>query len=93
MAVSGWKLDVRDRAALIDRVLPIWADVIADHVTLEADVGEESDPPAKVNGQIVGQADDGRGVQALVVATDGSTRRPRDYGREVYGYYGVNYSF
>jgi len=75
MAALGWKLDVLDRAALLDRFPPTWPDVIADHVTFGGSAADGGLPP-QVSAQIVGQADDGVGLQALVVAIDGTTGRP-----------------
>jgi hypothetical protein len=38
--------------------------------------GEAERPPTETAGQVVGEADDGAGVQALVVAIGGTTERP-----------------
>ena len=60
--------------ALLDRIPPDWPDVVADHVTLW---GGKGDPAHEVTrAEVVGTAGDGAGVQALVVAIDGTTRRP-----------------
>jgi hypothetical protein len=70
----GWKLDRAQRAALLERFVPLWLDVIADHVTLES---QTSAPlPGDVEAAIVGEARDDDGLQALVVAIDGTTDRP-----------------
>ena len=70
----GWKLDREQRAALLDAYPPRYAHVIADHVTLSVSGAE---PPAQAgDAVIVGRADDGVGVEALVVAINGSTARP-----------------
>jgi hypothetical protein len=75
MAVSGWKLDPQQRAALLERFPPRWPDVIADHVTLNSH--DQTDrAPAPATCSIVGAIDDGKGLQALVVAIDGTTARP-----------------
>ena len=50
--------------------------VVADHVTLQAGASDETPLPRQVEAQIVGQADDGEGVQCLVVEIDGTTDRP-----------------
>lgn len=76
MAVIGWKLDREDRAALLDRFPPEWPDVDADHITLDAGADEDTPLPGEVRAEIVGSADDGRGLQAMVVAVDGTTDRP-----------------
>lgn len=73
MSVNGWKLDRTEREALLRRLPPRYGEPAADHVTLQ--VGEESLPP-EVSAQIIGRADDGDGVEAMVVALDGSTDRP-----------------
>lgn len=36
MVVTGWKLNERKRARLVERFPPEWSRVIADHVTLDA---------------------------------------------------------
>ena len=70
----GWKLDRQQRDALLELFPPLWPDVIADHVTLES--GPDSDLPGPVRATIVGEVSDGEGLQAMVVAIDGSTDRP-----------------
>lgn len=70
----GWLLDEADRATLLARFPPAWPDVIAHHVTLAS---ASSDPlPAAIAGEVVGQVNDGEGLQALVVAIHGTTDRP-----------------
>ncbi|HVJ01563.1 MAG TPA: hypothetical protein VM662_05230 [Sphingomonas sp.] len=70
----GWLLDERDRAALLDRFPPAWPDVIAHHVTLASKT--DAPLPTATGGEVVGQVNDGEGLQALVVAIDGTTDRP-----------------
>lgn len=71
---SGWKLDKVQRERLLAAHPPVYPIVVADHVTVSISAPE---PPKEVgNAFIVGYADDGTGVQALVVAIDGSTTRP-----------------
>ena len=71
----GWLLDPDDRQTLIGRFSPRYAHVVAHHVTLK--FGDcEARPPIETEGQVVGEADDGAGVQALVVAISGTTDRP-----------------
>jgi hypothetical protein len=45
-------------------------------VTLQHNAPPEVPLPAPTQGEVVGWTDDGAGVQALVVAIDGSTDRP-----------------
>jgi hypothetical protein len=76
MAVIGWKLDEIERAELLERFPPHWPDVIADHVTLDAEVPEDHALPTETAGAIMGGIDDGEGLQAMVVAISGTTDRP-----------------
>ena len=74
-SVIGWKLDREQRRALLEQFEPQYEEPIADHVTLE--VRAHSKPlPDPVKSEIVGRSDDGKGVQAMVVAIDGTTDRP-----------------
>jgi hypothetical protein len=72
---TGWALDERDRERLLARFPPRYPRVVADHVTLAF---RPSRPrlPAETEGEVVGEADDGSGVQALVVRIGGATDRP-----------------
>ena len=74
-SVIGWKLDRGDRNALLARFPPRYPDVIADHVTLQTDAGREP-LPDPVDAIIVGKADDGDGLECMVVTIDGTTHRP-----------------
>jgi hypothetical protein len=72
---TGWLLDPAEREALLARFPPRYETVVAHHVTLK--FGDEAaEPPGEVVAEIVGEADDGQGVQALAVAIDGGTARP-----------------
>jgi hypothetical protein len=74
--VTGWKLDRDERDALIARFPPRYANMVADHVTLRVDTGPLTPLPRAVEARLVGHADDGRGVECMVVAIDGATDRP-----------------
>lgn len=72
--ILGWKLDPDDRGALLARFPPRYPRTVADHVTH----GRKSEaPPMPRVGQamVIGRADDGRGVEALVVALNGTSDR------------------
>jgi len=71
----GWALDRGERETLLARFPPRYARAVADHVTLAF---EPAAPklPLETMGEIVGEADDGSGVQALVVRIGGTTDRP-----------------
>jgi len=76
MPTTGWMLDKAERRELLKRFPPEWPDVIADHVTLDARAEPDAGPPQMTSAEIVGGINDGEGVQAMVVAIDGSTDRP-----------------
>jgi hypothetical protein len=72
---TGWLVRPEDREALLARFPPRYPEVVAHHVTLK--FGDCAAPPPEATfGKIVGEADDGAGVQALVVAIGGTTDRP-----------------
>ena len=74
---TGWKLDPECRETLLSRFPPRYDRIVADHVTRHSkhDPGAVA-PPVIAHARIVGRADDGIGVEAMVVALDGSTTRP-----------------
>ena len=74
--VTGWKLDSGDRERLLARFPPLFPNVVADHVTLRTGTDHATPLPRQQHAEVVGQIDDGRGVQALVVRIDGATARP-----------------
>ena len=75
-SVIGWKLDRDQRKELLQQFPPRYANVDADHVTLRTEAADDSALPDEFFGEIVGRADDGRGVEAMVVAIGGTTDRP-----------------
>jgi hypothetical protein len=72
----GWTLDRDQRRALLKRFPPRYAKAVADHVTFLTRVAPDALPPPEANAAIVGRADDDSGVEAMVVAMEGETRRP-----------------
>jgi hypothetical protein len=74
--VIGWRLDSADREALLTRFPPSWPNVVAEHVTLASGVGADAPLPSANSGEVVGEVDDGAGLQALVVEIGGTTERP-----------------
>jgi len=73
--IAGWKLDRGQRAELLQQFPPRYPNVDADHVTLKYAAGQAPLPEERV-GEIVGRADDGSGVEAMVVRIGGTTDRP-----------------
>ena len=76
-SVLGWKLDRAERDDLLRRFPPRYARAIADHVTFEAAASPDAPLPGPApDAEIVGRADDGKGVEAMVVRLGGTTDRP-----------------
>ena len=74
-SVIGWKLDRGQREELLRRFPPRYPDAIADHVTLRSNAKGDPLPPP-VDARIVGHADDGDSLEAMVVTVDGTPDRP-----------------
>jgi hypothetical protein len=74
--VIGWALDREERVELLLQFPPAYPNVVADHVTLIARVARDAALPDIVHGEIIGRADDGAGVEAMVVRIEGTTDRP-----------------
>jgi hypothetical protein len=74
--VTGWKLPGSEREPLLQRFPPKYHNVIADHVTLRIGATPATPLPRKPSARIVGRADDGHGLDCLVVELDGTTDRP-----------------
>ena len=74
--VTGWKLPSEERPSLLERFPPKYENVVADHVTLRVGANPETPLPRDVAAEIVGRANDGAGVECLVVSIDGTTDRP-----------------
>lgn len=74
-AFVGWRLDPRDQEALLARFPPRYDRIVADHVTFAFDPREPTLPRERA-GEVVGETDDGRGVQALVVRIGGVRSAP-----------------
>lgn len=71
---SGWILTEASRASLLARFPPRYAHGVAHHITLPG--LRNGDPlPDPATFTIVGRADDGVGVEAMVVAKGNDTRR------------------
>ena len=75
-SVTGWKLNRDERAQLLERFPPRYAEVDADHVTLRVGASAGTPMPRQVPARIVGRADDGKSLECMVVELDGTTDRP-----------------
>ncbi|NUT01707.1 MAG: hypothetical protein HOP96_12115 [Sphingomonas sp.] len=74
-SVIGWLLADDDREKLLQQFPPRFEKTVAHHVTLQTNAEREPEP-REVKAAIVGRTDDGQGVEAMVVAIDGTTDRP-----------------
>jgi hypothetical protein len=72
----GWKLDRGQRRELLRQFPPKFPNAVADHVTLRSNVAGDAPLPEETQSEIVGRADDGLGVEAMVVSLGGTTDRP-----------------
>lgn len=71
----GWRLAPEDRASLLRRFPPRYREVVADHVTHGHRDKAPALPVIAHGARVVGHADDGTGVEALVVEIDASSAR------------------
>jgi hypothetical protein len=74
-SMIGWKLDGDQRSELLQQFPPYYPRVDADHVTL-GPAPPDAPLPGQAEAEIVGRADDGAGVEAMVVRLNGTTDRP-----------------
>ncbi|NUB14367.1 hypothetical protein GAY28_17805 [Azospirillum brasilense] len=72
----GWALPEAERARLLALFPARYGRTVAHHVTLAHGVGARHPLPTEREGTVLGLADDGESVQALVVAIAGTTDRP-----------------
>jgi hypothetical protein len=73
---TAYVLTDESREMLLEKFPPKYSEVVAHHVTVEFGVPEGTEPPEEAIVKVIGEADSGDGLQALVVSVDGSTRRP-----------------
>lgn len=74
-SIAGWRLSASQRDALLKAFEPRYERTIADHVTLRYGTDSDTPLPTARSGEIIGEVDDGRGVQALIVRIGGTTDR------------------
>lgn len=74
-SVIGWKLDRGQREELLDRLPPRYRDPVADHITLRTNAKGDPLPPP-IDAKIIGHADDGDSLEAMVVSVNGTADRP-----------------
>jgi hypothetical protein len=67
----GWLLPEHERTKLLEIFKPSYPDIIAHHVTFKFGAKQGYPLPTETLGEVVGVADDGDRVQALVVTVGG----------------------
>ena len=76
MADVGRLLHPEGREKLLAAIPPAYQRMVARHVALEGGALPDFPLPGEAEGMVVGVADDGAGVQALVLEIGGTTKRP-----------------
>lgn len=72
---NGWLLPQHERDRLLNVFVPSYERVIAHHCTLKFPATEDDPLPTKRVALVVGVANDGEGVEALVLMIEGTTKR------------------
>lgn len=72
---TAYVLDEQSREALLRRFPPKYSKVIAHHVTVNFGVPSNTPPPPEAVVKVVGYADSGDGLEALVVSINSENRR------------------
>ncbi len=75
MGIYAYKLDEATREGLLAAIPPAYGKVYADHITYQLAKPGESMPELD-KAEIIGIADDGKGLQAAIVRINGSLERP-----------------
>ena len=72
---TAYVLDEQSRERLLAKFPPKYSKVIAHHITVEFGVDSNTPPPPNAEIRVVGHADSGDGLEALVVSVDGEKQR------------------
>lgn len=73
---SAYLLSDESKNLLLQRFIPKYPKIIAHHITVEHGIPNDSAPPETASLKVVGYADSGDGIEALVVSVDGTYDRP-----------------
>lgn len=76
MGFNVYELDVDSKRQLLEVIPPKYRTVVADHITQNFGVSAGAPIPEPKSVKVVGVADDGRGLQGLIVEVDGERTRP-----------------
>jgi hypothetical protein len=78
MGYIAYELTDEARQSVLRAFPPRYARAVAEHITVAFGVAAGAKLPPEARIEIVGHADDGNGIEALVVSVDGGTLRPAD---------------
>lgn len=73
---TAYVLDDGTRDTLLAKYPPKYPDVIAHHITIQFPVPKGTEAPAPANVRVIGYADSGDGLEALVCTVNGKSERP-----------------
>lgn len=73
---TAYVLDAKSRRELSKHFPPKYPEFVGHHATVKFGVPKDAPKPRPADVEVVGYADDGEGLEALVVAVNGSTQRP-----------------
>lgn len=73
---TGWEISGHARSALASQFPPRFSDFIGHHITHQFPAKSDTPLPEASNIEVVGYGWDEAGLEALVIAVDGSTTRP-----------------
>jgi hypothetical protein len=76
MGINMYSLTPDCRAALLKQFPPRYANVVANHITQHFGAESGTPIPEAQDIRAIGIADDGNGLQALIVEVDGQRHRP-----------------
>lgn len=72
----AFELDGKSRRTLAQHFIPKYPDFIGNHITYKLSNKKDKIPSMPKSVEVIGYADDGEGLEALVVAINGKTTRP-----------------
>jgi hypothetical protein len=73
---TAYVLDDSARTSLLAKFPPKYPKVIAHHVTVQFGVPADTEVPPPARVKVIGYADSGDGLEALVCTVDGKAERP-----------------
>lgn len=72
---TAYVLDNKSFTKLIEKFPPKYSKILAHHITVKFGVPSDTPPPPDAEIKVVGYADSGDGLEALVVSVNGETVR------------------